>query len=261
MHEDRDEQITHPSDEELAGHAIDTQDGLTPDPRVADHLRTCARCAQVHDDLRLLASGRLPGEGQPLSRALDADLQVAWEYPPESVWSAIASELSEGEGVPVSPSTPEATGAPSGRGRVRAFRQGLPWLAAAAALVLGLAVGRAMGVGDEGQVARVAQLSTVDGPSEGRGDVRLVRSDDGLTLRVSPADLPEGEGYLELWLINTDGTRMVSVGVLDGEATRSYQVTQDLIDQGYTIVDISREPYDDKPEHSGDSLARGELEA
>ena len=260
MSEGHDEQAIHPSEEELAGHAIDTQDGLTPDPRVAEHLEGCARCSRVHDELRLLAAGRLPGDGRALSEALDEDLQVDWEYPPDGVWSSIAADLGRSEGVAVSPSAPEPAGEPGGHRPVGAIRNSLPWLAAAAALVLGLAVGRALGTGDEGEVTRVAQLSTVGDERQGRGDAELVRSDDGLALRVAPSDLPRGEGYLEVWLLNTDGTRMVSVGVLDGESTRDYQVTQDLIDQGYTIVDISREPYDDKPEHSGDSLARGALE-
>ena len=34
-----------------------------------------------------------------------------------------------------------------------------------------------------------------------------------------------------------------------------------LIDQGYVVVDISKEQFDDKPAHSGDSLLRGQLPA
>ena len=63
-----------------------------------------------------------------------------------------------------------------------------------------------------------------------------------------------------MWLINRDLARMVSVGVLrPGEGSQRFAIDQDLIDQGYVIVDISREGFDDKPEHSGDSLARGTL--
>jgi hypothetical protein len=36
-------------------------------------------------------------------------------------------------------------------------------------------------------------------------------------------------------------------------------VSQQLIDEGYVIVDISREPFDDQPAHSGQTLVRGEL--
>jgi hypothetical protein len=53
---------------------------------------------------------------------------------------------------------------------------------------------------------------------------------------------------------------MVSIGVLDAE-TGVFPISQDLLDQGYVVVDISREPFDEQPEHSGDSLARGTLPA
>ncbi|MGO4602380.1 hypothetical protein [Terrabacter sp. 2YAF2] len=44
-------------------------------------------------------------------------------------------------------------------------------------------------------------------------------------------------------------------------ASRAFPVTQGLIDQGYVIVDISKEQFDDKPAHSGDSLLRRQLPA
>ena len=53
---------------------------------------------------------------------------------------------------------------------------------------------------------------------------------------------------------------MVSVGVLrPGEADQSFAIPQELLDQGYVIVDISREGFDSAPEHSGDSVVRGTL--
>ena len=79
-----------------------------------------------------------------------------------------------------------------------------------------------------------------------------------LTLRVQP--LTAGAGFLEVWLINTDLQRMVSVGVLpDGVTQQEFTIASKLIDQGYTIVDISREQFDDQATHSGDSLLRGQL--
>ena len=65
-----------------------------------------------------------------------------------------------------------------------------------------------------------------------------------------------GSGYVEVWLINTDGKRMVSLGVLS-TTQATFPVPPDAIAQGYTIVDLSREQFDDKPQHSGDSVMRG----
>ena len=65
-----------------------------------------------------------------------------------------------------------------------------------------------------------------------------------------------------MWLINKDLKRMVSVGVLQpGEPAQSFAIPQPLLDQGYVIVDISREKFDGSPAHSGDSLHRGKLPA
>ena len=81
---------------------------------------------------------------------------------------------------------------------------------------------------------------------------------DTLTLDVDPQ--AAGDGYLEVWLINRDLKRMVSVGVLpDGSRTGTYRVSEQLIGHGYVIVDISREAFDAQPQHSGDSVVRGTL--
>ena len=63
-----------------------------------------------------------------------------------------------------------------------------------------------------------------------------------------------------MWLINKDLSRMVSVGVLEpDERSQSFTIPQELLDEGYVIVDISREGFDDAPQHSGDSVVRGTL--
>ena len=40
---------------------------------------------------------------------------------------------------------------------------------------------------------------------------------------------------------------------------QTFAIDRDLIDQGYVIVDISREGFDTAPQHSGDSVVRGTL--
>ena len=59
--------------------------------------------------------------------------------------------------------------------------------------------------------------------------------------------------------INLDGERMVSLGFLASGETGEFEVPARLMDEGYRIVDISDEPDDGDPTHSGVSLARGEL--
>ena len=263
----------HPDEEALADHAFDVPDGRPGDPDVVAHVAGCAQCSADLAELSDLARGRVPGEGSPFARAVDDRGEIAWQYPDERVWDAIAAEMGRPALTVVGEERPaRAVPAPADRagdGPTPAaersaggfsLRRTVPWLAGVAALVVGLALGR--GIGDPSpEVTEVARLSTVDDAKDARGQAELVRAGHGLQLRVQPQSLPKGPGYLEVWLLNTDGSRMVSVGVLDGDSPQDYTVTQDLIDEGYTVVDISREAFDDKPEHSGDSLARGTLGA
>ncbi len=104
-------------------------------------------------------------------------------------------------------------------------------------------------------------LTTLD-TKQDEGEASVVRSEQGLDLTVATATpLDAGDGYLEVWLLNSDGKRMVSVGVLAPGDQGSFPISQSLIDEGYVIVDISREQFDDSPTHSGDSLLRGTLPA
>ena len=102
-------------------------------------------------------------------------------------------------------------------------------------------------------------LDTLD-TRQAKGTADVVREGGRLDLAVDTQPIDPGNGYLEVWLINKDLKRMVSVGVLQpGEDAQSFAIPQELLDQGYVIVDISREGYDDSPQHSGDSVVRGTL--
>ena len=76
---------------------------------------------------------------------------------------------------------------------------------------------------------------------------------------MTVSGLTRSPGFYEVWLINQDGKRMVSLGVLDPATGGTFQVPSNLTGQGYRIVDISLEPDDGNPEHSHDSVVRGTL--
>jgi anti-sigma-K factor RskA len=88
-----------------------------------------------------------------------------------------------------------------------------------------------------------------------------VREGDGAG-RVLEVDLdaPElDDAYYEVWLLQSDAQRMVQVGVVQRGAT--VLPLPEGIDLGdYPLVDVSVEPLDGVPTHSGVSVARGELE-
>src|SRR6478609_9280299 len=88
---------------------------------------------------------------------------------------------------------------------------------------------------------------------------RAEQADDTFTIRVSASELGDEPGVREVWLINVDGERMISIGLLASGDEGEFAVPMDLIGEGYRIVDISVEPDDGDPTHSGVSIARGEL--
>ena len=139
----------------------------------------------------------------------------------------------------------------------------MPWAAgmAAAGLAIGLLTGRALWSDTQPAPSTIAQaqLDTLD-TNQRLGQARVIRAGASVDLTVATtAPFDARNGFIEVWLINKDGKRMVSVGVLQGSSPETFPITQTLIDQGYIIVDISREGFDNKPQHSGDSLARGTL--
>lgn len=260
----------HPDDETLAGLALGEDVVLGDD----EHVRSCGECSATIESIRQTA--QLVRSG---SRATPL---VA---PPSHVWSRIEEELGATR---VAPSLLAAAAEPAAqtepaqgqagtvrplrgtgaRERRRAWRLPLGWGAGltAAGLAIGLLTGRLLWQGPAATsvtppaTIATAELDTLD-TRQRLGEAALLRTADGVDLRVATSPLDPGQGYLEVWLINTDGKRMVSIGILRGDAPETFPVSQALIDQGYVVVDISREGFDDRPEHSGDSLARGTLPA
>lgn len=246
--------MTHLTDDRLVDIAL----GSPGDVLETEHLSTCADCAAVRDGVADTISLTRAGESAEL---VD---------PPDRVWEAIRAEIWAEESAPAPEAAPPGVTSLSDRREQRERRRtGRPmtWLLAAAC-VLGIVLGVGgatlagrLGTAPEPTETTVAtvELTPLDSPDR-QGSAALVDRDDGLNLSVSTTGLDPGDGYLEVWLINRDLTRMISVGVLPADATTILlPVSQDLIDEGYVIVDISREPFDDQPAHSGKTLVRGEL--
>ncbi len=247
--------MNHPDDDSLAAIAL----GETADASTAAHVATCATCASEVDALRSTLS--LVHSGTPELIA-----------PPSSVRTAVLAALDEDLAA-----SPDDRPAPAGetaetavadladRRARRDRRLPLGWIAGAAAagVLLGAVGTRALepdrATPAETTVLASTSLDTLDAGTA-LGSAEAVRVGPELDIDVRTASLDPGDGYLEVWLINRDLKRMVSIGVLrPGESAQRFAIDESLIEQGYVIVDISREGFDTKPEHSGDSLARGTL--
>lgn len=167
------------------------------------------------------------------------------------------------------PLTRRAAGAPSRsrrRPRVRARRWVLPAIAAGVALVLGIGGGfglsRVLQPGS-GDVVATARLAALPDWPDATGTATLRELPDGtrqVDVEVDTAGDAQDAPLREVWLLTPDASGLVSIGFLDG-STGTFTVPADVDLGTYPIVDVSAEPQDGDPAHSGDSIVRGELGA
>ena len=119
-----------------------------------------------------------------------------------------------------------------------------------------MAVGRA-GDGDAAVIEQ-ARLDPLRAGAPADGEARVVEAGGVRELRLSVPGLAAREdGFYEVWLLAESG-QMVPVGALVGGDSR-WPLPPGLDVADYPVVDVSLEPYDGDPTHSGDSLLRGTL--
>ncbi|WP_456604325.1 anti-sigma factor [Blastococcus sp. SYSU DS0617] len=226
----------------------------------AAHLDSCERCASEVSSLR---------------RAVDAVAVPAFAVPssavppPPPVWDAIAAATGV-TAVPESTAAPEPdTARPSpeapGATVVPMPSRRRPLLLAVAAVLAGAVVGAGavaaiQRTGDDGEsITTVALDPLPDAEASGVADV-VVRGDGSRILRLE-LDAPVLDGsYYEIWLIDRSVEGMFPLGVVaPGTQTVELPAGVDLAE--YPLVDVSVEPLDGDPTHSGVSVARGEIDA
>jgi anti-sigma-K factor RskA len=195
------------------------------------------------DELRALAGRVGIGPDERLEPLLE---------PPADLWDRIAREAGVTGGGPGGRPEERATVVPIASRRRPSWL--LPAIAAAAAAVV--VAGVAVAGDDESEVLASAELDRL-GPS-GAGSAELVEVDGSLRLRVDTSDLDAGDGFLELWVIDTEVQRLVSLGPLRPDGI--YDLPAGLDPRAFPVVDVSVEPIDGDPTHSGDSVLRGQLE-
>jgi anti-sigma-K factor RskA len=194
---------------------------------------------------------------------LDAeDLELA--PVPHAVWAGIEHQLADR---PAPATAGEPTDVVSLAGR---RRRAWTLLAAAAAVVAIVGAGVVvLGGGSDTDVVSTAALTFDPEAFDPRGAeatarAELVEADGGLEIRLTDASLPNVAGEdLQLWLIEPDASGqpidVASVALLDGG--RTYRVPEGLDPSSHFVVDISIEPRDGDPAHSGKSILRGALQA
>lgn len=233
----------------------------------AAHLADCPACsgevAGLRRGVEALAVPEFAAPGAPVA-------------PPPGVWAAIAAST----GVTAVPRTgpaaeppalgavPEPAPGPEHEAEVVPLRprRSRLLLAAAASLVVGAGIGAgavALGGDDDGDDPAVVALAAAEldplGENEASGEAEVVEHADGTrVLRLELDASAPDDGYLEVWLIDEAVEGMVPVGVVRA-GTEELVLPADLDLGQYPIVDVSVEPLDGDPTHSGVSIARGVL--
>lgn len=213
-----------------------------PDESSQRHLQVCGRCATDLEQLsRVVVAGRA------------APSRVDLLAPPPHVWDRFAGELGTADATPRSTPTPLSS------------RRRLPVvLAVAAAFVAGAALAgtvAAVVVGQRDTAVRQVATASLEpfGPTGTPGRAEVVSVQGRRYLDVTLGRRTPGAGYREVWLLDPETGRLVSLGVLSGTESR-LSIPTGLELGEYAVVDVSREPLDGDPAHSTDSIARGSLE-
>lgn len=214
-----------------------------------DHIASCPECRA---EIAELSSTVLVAKS-----ALDVP---ALESPSPRVWEGISATLGLQEQLPAASVPPGPAAAPVvdlAPRRRRRLATIVSLAAAAAVAVAGVSVWltRPAPV----QVLASAELDAFPAWPDASGSATVEESADGRSLTVDLAGDASGDGYREVWLIAADGSGLVSLGVLEGDRG-TFAVPQGVDLADYPVVDVSEEPYDGDPEHSGDSIVRGTLE-
>ena len=137
------------------------------------------------------------------------------------------------------------------------------WLGAAAAAIV-LVVGGVWVVSQPTGPQPVATfaMDALDDRVSTSVDGQIVREDGTTVVEVDLSALPplEGGSFYELWLLDLDNEQIVSLGEVD-PTTTSVAVEGSIDAVAFPAIDVSVEPPDGVPTHSGDSVLRGPITA
>lgn len=216
------------------------------------HVKECPKCASLLSEIEATLASVTDLRGSGLLSS-----------PPPRVWEAIRSDIS----ADVTPQTDQTDAGSDQVAARRAFshRAQTSWrivaAAAAGVVVGGVGVGTVMWGGPQQTPPVVAQAELSDLQTETVVGVAAVHAmPDGSSLLVLDVPVAVVEGAaLEVWLISAAFDGMISVGHLTPDTT-SFVIPAGFDVSQFPIVDVSVEPFDGDPTHSGDSITRGELQ-
>ncbi len=135
------------------------------------------------------------------------------------------------------------------------------WLGVAAVVVAGLVIGGGLLLSagrNDNVVASTALTNKGLSPlgAESSGEAEIIRRGSSYRLHINLSGVPnEPASYVEVWLIDRQVKGMISLGPFHGDG--DYTIPSGVDPAKYPIVDVSIEPADGVPTHSGVSIVRG----
>jgi hypothetical protein len=181
--------------------------------------------------------------------------------PPADLWDRIAARLDDP--APTASVTSLADRRAGRPATAEPGRIGRTLLAVAAAVLIVVALGAVMfnqASGGGTELVASTDLDLLAGG--GSGAAELIRTDDGIRLRVDLSGLSPAEAadFYELWLLAPDGSNPQALTKFDQtDGVVEVVLPDDLSTTEFPVVDISGELNDGDESHSGKSILRGQL--
>ncbi|MBH0010393.1 anti-sigma factor [Salinibacterium sp. SWN1162] len=225
--------------------------------RISDELSLSAQTTSVSSDTAVIDDSEAEVPSDDLAHKRAARLSEGRE---ESEFDA------SGDSVDALASDTDAAVSEGAIVHSLAERRRRPWIgivAAAAAVTLvagaGTALWATLSPAAQPTILASATLDAFPGWQDSTGEATLEQLPDGTRVIDVNLDAPATDGgYREVWLITTDATALVSLGIVEGTSGQ-FTVPEGLDMSSYDLVDISEEQFDGDPAHSGDSIVRGQL--
>lgn len=265
----------HTGPDELAMMAMGEPGIAAPDER---HVQQCPECRDELISLRRVAA--LARSGAPIEDPLDTPAPAVWDsisralgLAPDVVPVPFALAMAESrknhfpppDTETLDPTLASRFSAPGHRVSRRRRRlvgplvAGVLAVAAATGAIFVAATALAPKTTVPTQtILAEARLKALPNWSGSSGEAILEKTGSERQVVVTVSEPRKAPGYREVWLMSSDLTKLISVGVLDGEKGR-FTIPTDIDLADYPIVDVSSEQPDGNPAHSGDSIVRGTL--
>ncbi|WP_082514914.1 anti-sigma factor [Yonghaparkia sp. Root332] len=230
------------------------------------HLAVCPACRSELDQLHGAAeiARTTIGEG-------------AFVAPSSAVWAGIHRELGlaadvRPPGLDTDPASEPVASAPAApvrsladerarRGRMRRLIAPVAGIAAAAVAVGAVALSwEALRPAPESVTVARAALDALPAWQGSTGTAVVSETADGERVVSIELDASvEADGVREVWLLTPEVDGLISLGLLEG-GSGTFVIPDGIDLAEYPIVDVSLEPVDGDPAHSGDSIVRGALD-